>query len=979
MAVEGPTTVNEPDVTAREDDRTAETGAGATSAFSDWDVSARRRTRQPGEHLDRYIILERLGAGGMGVVYAAYDPKLDRKVALKVLLGGGSSRAEFEARERLVAEARALARVSHPNVVAVHDVGQADDEVYVGMELVEGRTLKGWLEEKKRSWQEIIDVFLEVSQGIGAVHEAGFIHRDVKPENVLLDRRDRVRVTDFGLARPRGDAPAVLDITEKEVVEGAEAGPRVDLTQSGAYLGTPAYMAPEQFEHGDATEKSDQFGFSVACWEALYGERPFAGRKMLILMKNVMEGKLREPPSGSGVPDWIRRILERGLAVDPAQRWPSMAAMREALEAGDPRARTRRLAATLIGVAAVLGLAGGAYAQQRAEEQRAIAACDAAGAALEWGPDRAEAMRAAFIESGAATAEVTAGKAIDRLDEWAEKWREARSEACLRGEVRRELEPDLARLSIECLDEQRAQFEGTVDTLMEGDQVLVDRSLRTVSGLPDVKPCGDVAHLQRLPPRPEDPEARARVHEINKVLDRTLVNEHVGTYKEGLEIARAQLVEAETTGYGPTIAKAQYRVAVFLEKLGEYEEAVDYWSRAFREAAVSGDDSMAGDAARVLSFTEGYQLARYDVGLRWAELAEVYHRRADNLESLQEAQRLDVMAIMLEMKGELDESIATHERSIALRRKVAGDKDKSVGYGLHNMAPVLSMAGRQEEALAAREEALEIFEAHFGVDNPTTMSVKFGLANQQRDMGLYDEAEASFEAIEAVWLESLGPNHPDVGDLHDAMGRVRKHQGRFEESVALHRKALAIHVEALGDEHPDVANTDIHLAQALVAGGQREAAETVYVEALAVLAAKPEAQHHRRGVARKGLAHLLLLRGANTEAIELLELAREDFVKDGGENADQIAEVQANLARARAAEGGTERTAALDELEKLVADVELPDAVRARAEINLATLVSSDDRKRALSLAGSARGRVADDPARADMVAEIDALVSGLE
>ena len=201
--------------------------------------------RTPGSHIGPYIVLDQLGLGGMGVVYSAYDPKLDRKVALKVLRYEGHDETAAVARLRLVSEGRALARVSHPNVVAVYDVGTIDAEVYVSMELVEGQTLGQWRKATPRAWPEVVGMFVEIASGLVAVHDAGLVHRDVKPDNILIDAEGRPKVTDFGLARPEADATQSLRRQEQALIDANVPVERLSMTQTGARLGTPAYMASE--------------------------------------------------------------------------------------------------------------------------------------------------------------------------------------------------------------------------------------------------------------------------------------------------------------------------------------------------------------------------------------------------------------------------------------------------------------------------------------------------------------------------------------------------------------------------------------------------------------------------------------------------------------------------------------------------------------------------------------------------------------
>src|SRR3954470_9604696 len=304
--------------------------------------------RQPGEPLPRgsavgrYVVLERIGSGGMGVVYAAYDPELDRKVALK-LFRPDRAGAAGEAALRLPREGQVRARLSGPHVVAVYDAGTFGDQVFVAMELMEGRTLRQWLGEGKRGWREIVDVFVAAGRGLAAAHAAGLVHRDFKPDNVLLGTDGRVKVADFGLARPVG-------VVEKE---GSQSSPGSGsggllarpLTEGGQVMGGSAYMAPEQLRGGAADARSDQFSFCVALWEALYGQKPFAGTGLREMLDAERRGEVREPPEGSGVPPRLQPVLRRGLAASPEARYPGMAELLHNLKRDPSVIRRRWLAA----------------------------------------------------------------------------------------------------------------------------------------------------------------------------------------------------------------------------------------------------------------------------------------------------------------------------------------------------------------------------------------------------------------------------------------------------------------------------------------------------------------------------------------------------------------------------------------------------------------------------------------------------------
>jgi len=316
-----------------------------------------------GSVIGRYVVIDRLGAGGMGVVYAAFDPDLDRKVAIKLLPAQHDDTDRERREERLTREAKAIAKLSHPNIVAIHDVGVHDEQVFLAMEHLGGGTLRQWLSSSRRPWRQVLRVFLDAGRGLAAAHAEHLIHRDFKPENVLLDRNGVAKVADFGLVRlseplsaEDGPAPAADLLATPET-----------LTRTGALMGTPAYMAPEQFSGRAVDARADQFAFSVALYEALYGERPFPGDSVAALAASVTAGQVRPAPPASPVPGWIRKALLRGLAAEPDRRHATMGELLEAL-GRDPAARRRRV---LGGTAAVaMAVVAGLILQRRLERER---------------------------------------------------------------------------------------------------------------------------------------------------------------------------------------------------------------------------------------------------------------------------------------------------------------------------------------------------------------------------------------------------------------------------------------------------------------------------------------------------------------------------------------------------------------------------------------------------------------------------------
>ncbi|MEM6991946.1 MAG: protein kinase [Myxococcota bacterium] len=344
-----------------------------------------------GTTLGRYVVLDLLGAGGLGQVYTAYDPELDRKVAVKLLRPTAAGPVDAEAQRWLMREAQAMAQLSHTNVVPVHDIGTFGDQVFIAMKLVGGGTLRDWLRRGKRSWKEIRDVLHGAGRGLAAAHAAGLVHRDFKPANLLVDEADCPYVVDFGLARAVA-GPVERSPDADPLLRSHDALLGEDLTETGVIIGTPAYMAPEQISGRDVDPRADQFSFCVTLYEALYGVRPFTGKTYGELHRAIVIGA-RPPatkhPIPGPIPGWLRRALVRGLAADAASRFASMDALLSALTV-DRRSRRRQrgfIAAAVVASAVVAGGLGFALQPEPTSSERdaietvVVAARDAAAQA----------------------------------------------------------------------------------------------------------------------------------------------------------------------------------------------------------------------------------------------------------------------------------------------------------------------------------------------------------------------------------------------------------------------------------------------------------------------------------------------------------------------------------------------------------------------------------------------------------------------
>jgi hypothetical protein len=551
----------------------------------------------------RYVLLGELGSGAMGVVHMAFDPELDRKVALKLVAPHVDPGAGSVGHSRLLREAQALARLSHPNVVSVYDAGTHGGRVWIAMEFVAGQTLGAWAKAQTRRWPEYLRVLTEVARGVAAAHAAGLVHRDLKPENVMVGDDGRVRVMDFGLAhgrnstgptasgpgRPeqgRGPVPwdPQLDATMASGVMALSDSSVLSqrLTVAGAMQGTPAYMAPEQWQGQEAEAATDQFSWSVMAWELLYGARPFTGASALDLAQAVLKGERTPPRRGHRVPGWLHRVLERGLATEPAARWPSMATLLAALERGRSRSRTWTTALAVLGAGFV---AAGVAGYHHVETTQRAAACEAAGRELEevWNDEARAAVRAAFMATGLRFAETTAERVGPWLDRQALAWRDGRSLACERATVEGTWDADTLDRAEWCLDERRMAIESLIAEFRSGDKAVVPRAVQAVAGLRGVESCLDAYLLRRHAAPPTS--GRESVREVRRELARAATLLAAGRASDALVAGTAARARAETLGWAPLSARARASEATLLREAGKLAESEEQGVAAYFEAA----------------------------------------------------------------------------------------------------------------------------------------------------------------------------------------------------------------------------------------------------------------------------------------------------------------------------------------------------------------------------------------------------------
>ncbi|MCA9648617.1 MAG: protein kinase [Myxococcales bacterium] len=774
----------------------------------------------PGTTIGRYRIESLLGTGAMGMVYQARDPALDREVALKLIHPRvGDDRSA----ERLLREARALAQLSHPNVVEAYDASTHEGAVYLAMELVRGSTLKQWLQQEPRDWRQVVRVFVAAGRGLAAAHAAGLVHRDFKPTNVLVREDGQVLVTDFGLAR------GLVDVAESAGSSGdPPGGHELDtLTETGAIMGTPAYMSPEQITGRPVGPAADQFSFCVALFEALFGRRPFSGASFIELSERITFAEVLPPMEIRDLPRPLWHAIAKGLAKAPRDRWPSMEALVDELRGC---LRTRRRWPWVVGAGVVV--AGAVVLGLSLRPPARTCPSDAELRAQLWGEEREAALQAAFAAAPGGAAQRWA-MARPRLQSLIDGWVSARGHVCRDGVDEASLD---ARLS--CLERWARRTDTLLDALAEGGEALADHATTAIAELPSAESCLD--EQTDAEPWPETEPERQRVAELRLALQEVTALGDGGRPHEATERARAVLEQARTLGWGPLEAEAQQALGRALEGAGVPDEARVAYEGAYWLAQAFGHDRVMAESSTFLVGLLADDLSRVDEAQTWLR-----HARAavDRLGP----RGTDVAA-----------ALANHEGMLALRRNDVKTALERFGAALtlveerldrnsrsyaalqENLAMALMMDGRHEEALRRLLELLEEREALLGPDHPNLggLLAKIG--------GLYYYLDKPKEAIEhhrralVIREGSLGPDHWRVGTTRHNLGLALVMDGRLQEGAEQQELAVAITRAAQGREHDNVLRLTFSLADTELALGDLERVDELLDELQGTLRGLPD-------------------------------------------------------------------------------------------------------------------------------------------
>ena len=778
----------------------------------------------PSLTIDRFVVLEPLGAGAMGRVYRARDPRLEREVAIKLMRRELFEMGTFGHHQaRMIDEARALAQLDHPNVVSIYEAGEVDDGVFIAMQYVEGPTLREWMDDGPRSWEEIVRVFRGAAQGLAAAHARGLVHRDFKPANVFISKEDdQVLVGDFGLARdayvPATEGGARSAATDPN----ASQHPTQHPTWTGTIMGTPAYMSPEQRWGRPLDGRSDQYSFGISLHEALYGHRPDQG----------------PPPCKRSIPRWLSRVVERTLAGEPDDRFEDMTAVIDAL-GRDRKAILRRRVA-----AGGLALALGASALAVVGLDREAAPVDPCAVEQEridevlTEPAR-EGLRAALLASNAPYGQTSAQTVERTLSAYAEHWTQSRRESCEATWVRHEQSSALFDRRAHCLDQRVTAVQALLAGVARSKPVNVRRVVGTVLRLPPIDHCNDRERLLAQAPLPDDPAAARQVEQLHHRLIIARTNTYLGYLDDAEEQTEQVIRGAETLEYPPLLAVALGLSAVQAKNRWDLPRAEQILERALFESQAAGSDHTTIRLIGLLTFVVGNLQERFDEGQRWLSQGRAVLRRVGDAPDLE--------AILLTEEGNLRiaqgrdrEAREAYEAALALHIEAYGTEHPNTIGAHNNLGLIAYQREEYQQAIDHYDEALAGWTALYGNEHPDVAATLYGRAGALVQLDRLDEAEADSRRSYAIYEAAVGPEHIDTADVLCQSGNIYFVRREYDQARRKMQRCLEIYETKLGPEHSATLNTVSTIGRTFQEQGDCDTAMTYFDRSLT-------AQHEHLG------------------------------------------------------------------------------------------------------------------------------------
>ncbi|PRP94322.1 serine/threonine-protein kinase [Enhygromyxa salina] len=703
----------------------------------------------PAQSIAHYQVLRRVGSGGMGVVYAARDSKLDRVVAIKLvkrssMAGGGH--------ERLISVARALAKLSHPNIVQVHEVGAHEGDVYIAMEFVEGQTLSHWRRQTRPSLNKLLQVFVAAGHGLVAAHEAGIIHRDFKPSNVLVGSNGRVRVVDFGLACTAIEGAPTT--TDHATTSGSP-------TSSTRVVGTPGYIAPELFAERPADERSDQFAFCVALCEALSGQQPTTGELLRVR------------------PLWLRRALERGLAEDPAQRWPSMAGLIATLD------RTRRIRRRAGVVLLAAGLLGGFGLAQAMSPSRAD--CSEIGREFDavWNDERRDLVNAHLDAGGPAWTKAVSNQLELAFAEQREAWLDVRERVC-KGSLVNDESGDL-QLAHACLDRHLQRIDSLVQFVLSADPRTLVNIDDQIAELGDPRACGDGSRLLAAPPPGEHVD---EIRQLELELDKLGLRVAGGDFTTAVSQSSRLLERAQAVNYPRILAEVLELQSVIASERGDAHSAVAASIETALAAESAGDDLQVFLARRRLVDLYAEELDNLDAAKLWYAQAQASFARLGSPAVLEVA-LLDASSELAVAAGELERAQIELERALE-RARLLDPAHRRVEQLELSLANLLADRGDHPGALARYRSLAERQAARLGADHPSVAKIEHNLGLLHFELDDLDQAQVHLDRALDIQTRAFGDDAPQLLPTLALLAQVALGRDDPEQSLTIATRMIPL-------------------------------------------------------------------------------------------------------------------------------------------------------------------------------------------
>ncbi len=806
---------------------------------------------EPDTRIGRYLVRMRLGAGGMGEVYEAYDPELDRVLAIKLV----HPRADrhHEEQRLLVAEAQALAQLSHPNVVQVYDAGTLGGRVFVAMELVEGRTLQTWLRAhsadsgRRASWQDLVDLFLDAGRGLAAAHAAGIVHGDFKPSNVMVGSDGRARVFDFGLARTAGHTSRPSD----EIA---------DLGRSNSEVrGTPGFMAPEQFRGGELLPATDQFAYCVSLYVALFGQPPFAGETLAELRRNVTAGAVRVP-RGHDVPPALRRAVLRGLRVDPATRHESM----EALLATLVRLRRGRWRWLVAATAVAAGVVITAASLRATVEDRC--ATGQARADAVWNAERRGEIEGALSLLGKRYADDGARAVATAFDAWVPRWVGTYREVCEAALVNPDPKVDRA---MACLTDALLQLDATAALLVRADAALARKAAVMAQGLPEPGRCPEIAaaDVGRDEVDDRDPEVMRMRAAIAAGRART----QAARFDDAISMLSAVVEQAQAQQRPGVAVDAKVLLAEAYDLGSRRDDALRLYRESIADAAACGNGPAEGRAWTQLVRVAA-NASDFEESDRARKQAEIWIERTGDRLTMGVDLGLNV-GIAQMGKGDYVGACETFERTLDTLVAAGRTEDPRLAALNNNLGAAWGMRGDHRRARAYFERSAELKRAVVGPDHPDVATAMNNVGVALSAIGEDEQARDRLREVLALRRRALEADHPEIAASCHNLGAAEAALGNHEVAVELYLEALAIRERRLGADHPSTAVTRNNLADAYVEMGRTRDALAQAEQALAHLQRRLGDQHPHVAFPLHTMGECHRLDGDPGSAIELLRRA----------------------------------------------------------------------------------------------------------